>query len=153
MGRRPRGRKCANARRRENHMCIIVMERALATFAAISRFRPVKIGALVTIFDLTVARRTRFIAALGGGKSQEQWEAFMLAYTVTTLNCRDGSDPYRVVVLDGCDHSVVEMSALSLPHARKVAEALALLLPKLQPDHAVVLSQARARGGPEPAHC
>jgi hypothetical protein len=69
----------------------------------------------------------------------------MSTYTVTTLNCRDGGDPYRVVVHDGPNDPVVEMSALSLPHAKKVAEALALLLPKLRPGRDVIVARALNR--------
>ncbi len=54
-----------------------------------------------------------------------------------------GGDPYRVVVHDGPHDTLVEMSAITRPHARQIAQSLALLLPKLRPGRGVVVECPR----------
>ena len=67
----------------------------------------------------------------------------MSTYKVTTLDCRDKSDPYHVVVEDDDNNRVADMSALSLAHAHRIAADIAVLLPKLQPgDHVVLATRA-----------
>ena len=61
-------------------------------------------------------------------------------YTVTAIHDIGGRDPFQVVVSDGCDDTIVAMSALSDAHARLVAKDLALLLPKLRPGHRVAIA-------------
>ena len=63
----------------------------------------------------------------------------MAAYTVTTVSGLDSSEPFQVLVHDELDHAVAEMGAMSRDHARMVAGALVLLLPKLDPGRSVVL--------------
>ncbi len=72
-------------------------------------------------------------------------------YTVRAFHDVGGHDPFQVVVSDGCDDTVVAMSALSDAHALLVAKDLALLLPKLRPGHRVAISPGVAAGAPDPA--
>mgnify|MGYP003352242827 CR=1 FL=1 len=63
----------------------------------------------------------------------------MAAYTVTTHDVRGAREPFRVVVEDETHKRVAELEAMSPEHARLVAGAMVLLLPKLDPGRSVVL--------------
>jgi hypothetical protein len=68
------------------------------------------------------------------------------AYTIITTKSHERPDPFAVSVHTDDDQSVVEMSAMSPKHARMVAGALVMLLPKVDPAHSVVLD-ASFNGG------
>lgn len=70
----------------------------------------------------------------------------MMAYTVTTLRDRVDDEPWLVVVSDERNRPIAEMSALSAPHARKVAEGLALLLRRQRPGRSVVMASEKSPG-------
>lgn len=63
----------------------------------------------------------------------------MSAYMVTTLDTHGAKEPFRVIVEDERFARVAELDAMSPDHARMVAGALVLLLPKLHPGRSVVL--------------
>jgi hypothetical protein len=61
-------------------------------------------------------------------------------FTLTTESGRGGCDPWRVVVRDDAEKTVVEMCAITLAHARQIAESLALLIGKQRPGGRVVFA-------------
>ena len=71
----------------------------------------------------------------------------MAAYTVTTIRTRECAEPFHVVVQDERDEAVAELDAMTPDHARMVANALVILLPKLDPGRSVVLDASIAGRG------
>ena len=78
----------------------------------------------------------------------------MLTYMVTTLQAHGNpahanqaqgtAEPFCVIVEDEHHLPVAQMDAMSRDHARLVAGALLLLLPKLDPGRSVVLDASVA---------
>ncbi len=70
----------------------------------------------------------------------------MTSYTVTTVDTRASGDPFEVMVRDDRHLPVAQLSAMSAAHARMVASAIVLLLPKLDPQNSVVVDVLTVRG-------
>jgi hypothetical protein len=66
----------------------------------------------------------------------------MASYTVTTLRAPETQEPFRVIVEDDARHRIAELDAMSPAHARLVAGALVMLLPKLDSCRTVVFDDA-----------
>ena len=61
-----------------------------------------------------------------------------MSYTIVTVECADDSDSYTVVVMDKSHKCVAEMGALSLNHARDVADDIVLLLTQQKPGRQII---------------
>jgi hypothetical protein len=73
-------------------------------------------------------------------------EAVMAAYTVRThdaTSARGAREPFCVIIEDENHQRVADLEAMTPEHARLVAGAIVMLLPKLDPGRSVVFDDAR----------